>query len=282
MNQGTLAFDSAMDSGPDPIGGHSPTNSVGRTLEVLAAFDGSRTVLGVSEVAVRAGVPKSTAHRLLNVMSQHGFVRREGNRYRLGERLFELGARALEPRGIRERAVPYMAELHHATLATVHLAVLHNDCVLYVEKIYGHGALPCPSVVGGSNPASCTALGKAILSRSTDKTVERVLGGGLSRPTRKSLHTADAVRRNLQIARDDGFAVDYEELRMGLACVSAPIIDRGTGEAIAALSISAPTSRLNKRRFATLLLTATEALSPVSSRRPLEWIRPHAVKGSPT
>ena len=282
MNQGTLAFDSAMDSGPDPIGGHSPTNSVGRTLEVLAAFDGSRTVLGVSEVAVRAGVPKSTAHRLLNVMSQHGFVRREGNRYRLGERLFELGARALEPRGIRERAVPYMAELHHATLATVHLAVLHNDCVLYVEKI------------SRARGVALSERGRRIQSgelhrprqghppRSTDKTVERVLGGGLSRPTRKSLHTADAVRRNLQIARDDGFAVDYEELRMGLACVSAPIIDRGTGEAIAALSISAPTSRLNKRRFATLLLTATEALSPVSSRRPLEWIRPHAVKGSPT
>ncbi|ODQ86175.1 IclR family transcriptional regulator [Mycolicibacterium holsaticum] len=281
MNQGALALDSAVNSGHDQVDGPSPTNSVVRALEVLAAFGGSRTVLGVSEVAVRAGVPKSTAHRLLNMMSQHGFVRRKGNRYRLGERLFELGTRAVEPRGIRERAVPYMTELHHATLATVHLAVLHNDYVLYVEKIYGHGALPCPSRVGGSNPASCTALGKALLSRSADETVERVLGGRLPRPTRKSLHTADALHRSLQIARDDGFAVDYEELSMGLACVSAPIVDRGTGEAVAALSVSAPTARLNKRRFATLLMTAAEALSPASSLGPVEWIGPHAVNGPP-
>lgn len=263
MDQATLSMDCV---GPtdEPVEDRTPTNSVGRTLAVLSAFSGSRAVLGVSEIAVRAGIPKSTAHRLLTVMSQHGFVRREGNRYRLGECMFELGSRAVEPRGIRERAVPYMAELHHSTLATVHLAVLHNDRVLYVEKIYGHGSFVCPSVVGGSNPASCTALGKAILAHSAEEVVERVLSSRLPRPTPKSLHTRDSLCRSLRIAREEGFAVDYEELRPGLACVAAPIVDRRTGEAIGALSISTPTSRLNQRRFAAQLLSTAAALSSSS------------------
>ena len=265
MNQAILTINSAQPSDDDPIH-QSPTNSVRRTLDVLAAFDGSRTVLGVSEVAVRAGVPKSTAHRLLNVMSQQGFVRREGNRYRLGERLFELGARALESRGLRERAIPFMAELHHATLETIHLAVLRGNQVLYVQKIYGHGAAPCPTTVGGRNPATCTALGKALLASCTEEAVDDILGGRLPRPTRNSLYTREALRRNLTITRDEGVAVDYEELRMGLACVSAPIIDRSTGTAMAALSISAPTSRFHRRRFTGQLLKASEALSLGSLR----------------
>lgn len=265
MNQASIAIDPVRSSEHDSIH-QSPTNSVRRTLQVLAAFDGSRTVLGVSEVAARADVPKSTAHRLLNVMSQQGFVRREGNRYRLGERLFELGARALEPRGLRERAIPFMAELHHSTLETIHLAVLRGDQVLYVEKIYGHGAAPCPTTVGGRNPATCTGLGKAILSSCSEEAVDAILGSRLPRPTRNSLHTRQALHRNLTISREEGVAVDYEELRMGLACVSAPIIDRSTGAAGAALSISAPTSRFNRRRFTVQLLKATEALSLGSLR----------------
>jgi DNA-binding IclR family transcriptional regulator len=239
----------------------APINTASRTLEVLSAFDGSRAVLGVSEIALRAGVPKSTAHRLLSVLTQHGFVKREGNRYRLAEHLFELGSHALGLPGLRDRAVPYLVELHHATLETVHLAVLHDNHVLYVEKIFGHQAPPCPTTVGGRNPAHCTALGKAILSRSTVDLVERVLVGPLPLLTRQSLRTPEAVSRHLRVARDDGVAVEIEECRTGLACISAPIIDRHTGQAVAALSISSPTSRFDGRRFAARLRRAADELS---------------------
>ena len=243
--------------------GSAPTNVAGRTLEVLSAFDGPRNVLGVSEIAMRAGVPKSTAHRLLSVMAQRGFVRREGNRYRLGERLFELGSRAVEPRGLRDRAVPFMIELHHATRETVHLAVLHGDQVLYIEKIYGHGTQPCPTAIGSSNPATCTALGKAMLAHSAEETVARVLGARLRRLTPRSLCTPDSVLRSLNAAREDQVAVEYEECRLGLGCVAAPIVDVRSGLAVAALSISAPTSHVNRRRFAELLTKAANNLSRV-------------------
>lgn len=238
-----------------------PTSVAGRMLDVLGCFSGPRVVLGVSEIAVRAGLPKSTTHRMLSVMLRHGFVRREGKRYRLEKRVFDLGVRAADPHGLREAAIPYMTELHHATRETVHLAVLDSTDVLYVQKVYGHGSTPCPTTVGGRNPANCTALGKAILSGSGEETVERVLYGRLRRQTNRSLCTAEALGRSVQMARTEGFAVDYEECRPGLACVAVPILDRCTGEAVAALSISARASRLNKHLFAASLVKAANNLS---------------------
>lgn len=239
------------------------TSAASRTLELLSAFDESRSVLGVSELAARTSMPKSTAHRLLAVLIHHGYVKRDGNRYRLAERVFELGSLALRPRGLRERAVPFMAELHHETLETVHLAILHEGHVLYLEKVFGHRAIPCPTTVGGRNPAYSTALGKAILSRSRAETVERVAAGRLRRLTPHTVTTPEMLYRRLNRAQQEGVAVDLEECRMGLTCVAAPIIDRHTGEAVAALSISSPSSRFDERRLGARLRRAAESLSTV-------------------
>lgn len=238
----------------------SPTSAAGRTLDVLRAFLGPKAVLGVSEVALRAGVPKSTAHRFLGVLLDEGFVRREGNRYRLAEEVFSLGARAIGPLGLRERAIPFMVELHHATLQTVHLGVLHGQRVLYVEKIYGHRSHPCPTMIGGSNPAHCTALGKAILSHSRPEVVEAFAERPLSRMTKRSLHTTTDLLRSLDASRENGVSIEYEESCNGLACVAVPILDQ-RGEAVAALSISSSTIRLDKRRFVSQLRRAADALS---------------------
>lgn len=238
----------------------APTSAAGRTLDVLRAFLGPKAVLGVSEIAMRADVPKSTAHRFLGVLLEQGFVRREGNRYRLAEEVFTLGARAIGPLGLRERAIPFMVELHHATLQTVHLGVLHGQRVLYVEKIYGHRSHPCPTIIGGSNPAHCTALGKAILSHSRGEVIDRFAEGPLSRMTRRSVHTATDLLRSLDASRDEGVSTEYEESYNGLACVAVPILDQ-RGEAVAALSISASTMRFDKRRFVSQLRRAADALS---------------------
>lgn len=239
----------------------SPSNAASRTLALLSAFNGSRAVLGVTELANRAAVPKSTAHRLLAVMLQHGYIKRDGNRYRLAEHVFELGSRAAGPRGLRDRAVPYMMELHHETLAVVHLAILHDDQVLYLEKMFGHGGWPCPTKIGGRNPAHCTALGKALLSRSHDDIVENVVRRGLTRLTEKTVGTPGAFYRELSRAQDDGVASEFEQCQLGLACVAAPIIEKHSQLPIAALSISAPTVRFNAARLAYRVRKAADALS---------------------
>ncbi|WP_319455907.1 MULTISPECIES: IclR family transcriptional regulator [unclassified Mycobacterium] len=239
----------------------SPSNVASRTLALLSAFDETRAVLGVTELARAAAVPKSTAHRLLTVMLRHGYIKRDGNRYRLAEHVFELGSRAAGPRGLRDRAIPFMVELHHETRAVVHLAVLHDDQVLYLEKVFGHGGWPCPTAIGSRNPAHCTALGKVLLSRSPGGVVEDIVRRGLPRLTEKTVSVPGAFYRELSRAQDDGVAVEIEQCRLGLACVAAPIIDRRSQQPIAALSISTTTAHFNATRLADRVRKAAAALS---------------------
>lgn len=260
MNEGSAAL--RADGFPrNARDSSSRSNSASRTLALLSAFDESPAVLGVTELARRASVPKSTAHRLLTVMLRHGYIKRDGNRYRLAEHVFELGSRAAGPRGLRDRAVPFMVELHHETRAAVHLAVLHDDQVLYLEKVFGHGDWPCPTVIGGRNPAHCTALGKALLSRSPLGVVEDVVRHGLPRLTVKTVSIPGAFYRELSRAQDEGVASEIEECRLGLACVAAPIMDRRGQHPVAALSVSAPTTRFNAARLAERVRKAAAALS---------------------
>jgi DNA-binding IclR family transcriptional regulator len=237
--------------------------SSGRALTLLDAFAGPRSLLGVSELAARAGVPKSTAHRLLATLVDSGYVRRVEGRYCLAEHAFALGNTlwACRPGGLRERAVPYMMELSQQTQGTVHLAILDGPGVLYLEKLFAHNATPCPTVVGSRRPVHCTALGKSMLAHTDEAQLGRYLSGDLRRFTMHTRVTVDALKRDLDQARKDRVAVESEEYRMGLTCVAAPIVDRETGVAVAALSVSTTPDRVRLRRFASEVLRAADALT---------------------
>lgn len=242
-------------------------SSPGRALALLDAFAGPRTILGVSELAAVAGIPKSTAHRLLATLVAHHYVKRVGDRYCLSEHTFEMGNLlwACRPGGLRERAIPFMIELSHETHETVHLAILDNDSILYLEKLFEHRATPCPTSVGARRPAHCTALGKAILAHSAEATTTSLLSAGLRRFTAHTRVTPEALGRDLERAQDEGVAMESEEYRTGLVCAAAPILDRDTGIAIGALSISASPGRFNLRRFASRLRRASESLNKMPS-----------------
>jgi DNA-binding IclR family transcriptional regulator len=243
--------------------GATRRSSSSRALTLLDAFAGPRAILGVSELAARAGVPKSTAHRQLATLVTHGYVRRVGDRYRLAEHTFEMGNLlwACRPGGLRERAIPFMIELSHQTNETVHLAIRDGDSVLYLEKLFGHRATPCPTSVGSRRPLHCTGLGKAILAFSSETTTDLLLSGPLRRFTPHTRATPNALARDLERARNDGVASESEEYAAGLVCVAAPILDRDTGLAIGAMSVSATPGRAQLHRFASQVLRAAEALN---------------------
>jgi IclR family transcriptional regulator, KDG regulon repressor len=221
------------------------TTSVSKALHLLDSFRYAGPSLGVSELARRAGVPKSTAFRLLAYLEEGGYVERAGKNYRLGWRLFELGNRVqhCRPRGLRDTAIPYLSELYVHTNHVVHLAVLEGSDVVYLEKIHGHQTLRTPTNVGGRVPAACTSLGKAILGFSDTDTIRRVLADGLAQRTPYSISEPGRFLKELTRVREDGIAFDREEAALGLTCVAAPILT--DGRAIAAISVSGPTARFN-------------------------------------
>lgn len=226
------------------------TPSVMKALLLLDAFRGAGPTVGVSEIARRAGVSKSTAFRLLAHLERGGYVERHGTDYCLGRHLFELGNSVpiCLPHGLRDVAAPLLGQLFTRTQKVVHLAVLDGTDVVYVEKLHGPGAVAVSTTVGGRMPAACSSLGKAILAFSDRDTIGRVLKTGLTRRTAYSV--ADPVRLLQELARvrEKGVAFDREEVQLGLVCVAAPVIK--DGRAIAAVSVSAQALGFNPASIA--------------------------------
>lgn len=235
--------------------------SATKALQLLEVFREHGPTLGVSEAARLAGVPKSTAFRLLQHLEDGGYLERDGRLYILGRRLFELGNSVpmCRPHGIRDVALPHLADLFAATGKTVHLGVLDGTDVVYVEKIAGGDSVQVETAVGGRMPASCSALGKAMLAFSDRSVINRVLTEGLVRRTRYSIADPARFLAELRRVNFDRLAVDREEVRLGLVCVSAPILSEG--RSIAAVSVSCHATRFNAAQLGGRVQRTTAAIS---------------------
>jgi IclR family transcriptional regulator, acetate operon repressor len=250
-----------------------PLSSASKTLALLAALGTHGRSFGVTEVAMDIGVPKSTAHRLLKTLEEHRFVARTGSRYRAGARLFELSevARWSEYGELRDAAYRPLNWLFERSGAiAVHLAVLRDQDVMYLDKITSPEGTRLPSRVGGRFPATCTALGKAILAFSATAVVEQVLGAPLARATPFSVTARPQLMDQLDQARSATFAVEREEACQGAGCVAAPVLRNA--EAIAAVSLSMPAvgSRAGRDQNLPYGKLAAEAAAAVADMLPTD------------
>jgi DNA-binding IclR family transcriptional regulator len=237
----------------------APHSVVDRVMLVLGAFDGGEGELGLSEIARRSGLPKSTVHRLVGELAQHGMLGRRGNLIVPGMRLFELGALVARS-DLRAAALPHMADLRAATRQTVHLAVLHGHEVVYVEILRHADAPPLPSRVGGRMPAHATGVGKAILAACPPEVVDAVLDSPLRRLAERTITAPDILRRELAVVRQRGVAYDFGEARAGLVCAASAVC-APDGAVSGALSITGWAGRLDVRRMAPAVRTAALATS---------------------
>jgi DNA-binding IclR family transcriptional regulator len=222
----------------------TPSAMIDRVSLVLDAFDGPGR-LSLAQVVRRTGLPRSSAHRMLERLVQLRWLRRQGRDYELGMRLVELGSLAVHQDRLHRAAQPALHELHRATGLVVHLAVLDGMDVVYLEKISGGFGAAVPSRVGGRQPAHCTAVGKALLAFSDPARVEDFDVDMLSRKTRYSISTRRQLTEELNAIRARGVAYERGESVAGFGCVAAPIGDIGhAGEPLAAVSVCGPLDRM--------------------------------------
>ena len=236
-------------------------NSVlGKVRLILDAFTAESDELTLSELARLSGVAKATVHRLAQELILWGLLERSGTRYRLGLRLFEMGQLVPRQRILRQAALPYMEDLLMATQETVHFAVHDGLDVLYIEKIIGHRGLNKQSRVAGRLPLYCTATGKAILAFSPETLLAEVITQGLRPVTRHTTVSAAVLRKQVERIRQEHIAIEHEETRLGYMSMAVPVF--GSSSVLAgALSITAPTVRMNVSRFSGALRTAGLGIS---------------------
>jgi DNA-binding IclR family transcriptional regulator len=240
-----------------------PDSGVARVAAVLGAFDALHAELRVSEIARRAGLPKSTTSRLVRDLVGHGFLERDahdGSLLHMGTRLFEYGELASRHRNLRAVALPYMADLREATRQTVHLAVLDGTEVVYVEILRSKDAPKMGSRVGGRLPAHASAVGKALLAFGDAEAVEAVCAHGLARVGPRTITAPGLFRRELERIRGAGVAYENEETGPGVGCVASAILG-ADGRPVAAMSISGWCGKLNLRRVGPAVRTAGLAIS---------------------
>jgi DNA-binding IclR family transcriptional regulator len=229
----------------------TPSAVIDRISLVLDAFDGPGR-LNLAQIVRRTGLPRSSAHRMLERLVQLRWLRRSGRDYELGMRLVELGSLAVHQDRLVRAAGPLLAELHRATGLVVHLAVLDGPDVVYLEKVGDRMIGALPTRVGARQPAHCTAVGKAILAYS-DEDAEVNLQ---IRKTKYSICSSSQLAVELAKVRAHGVAFEREESLLGFGCVAAPI--GSPGEAVAAVSVCGPMNRMmfDQRLAAPVRMTA--------------------------
>lgn len=237
-----------------PIASESttPTAVIDRVSLVLEAFDGPGR-LTLAQIVRRTGLPRSSAHRMLERLVQLRWLRRSGRDYELGMRLVELGSLAVHQDRLHRAATPLLHELHRATGLVVHLAVLEGSDVVYMDKVGDRMTAAIPTRVGGRQPAHCTAVGKAMLAYAANPDIQVDI---LPRKTKYSISTHAQLTAEIAKVHAHGVAFDREESLSGFGCVAAPI--GGPGEAVAAVSVCGPMGRMafDQRLAAPLRMTA--------------------------
>ena len=199
-------------------------------------------------------------------MIRLGWLDKPADRYRIGNRLFEIASLAPIRLELREAVSPFLQDLHAATKNTVQLGVLDSTQILVVEKLTGHRAMPMLSQVGGVIPAYCSALGRAILAYSEPEVIDTALAGPLPARTPRTLTSPIAIMRELTTVPDRGWAIDREEGNIGVSCVAAPIFGP-LGGVVAALSVTGPSQLVRADRIGPAVRMASAAASRAYTMR---------------
>ena len=236
--------------------------SVAAALDLLDCFVTDEE-LGVSEIARRLGVAKSTAHRLLTTLTSRGLVEHSTTtgKYRLGVHLFELGHLALSRLDLRRQSVTLLEELREVSGWTVHLSVAQGADTLFLERLPTLRGMQAMEEYRRRWPLHATSSGKALCAYDPVAAQNRI-EAGFPIFTANTISSERQFREELAKVRRQGYATASEEIMSRLASVAAPVLDQH-GVAIAAISIQGSSAELGKNqdRQVRLVVMAAKRLS---------------------
>ncbi|GAA1232868.1 IclR family transcriptional regulator [Prauserella halophila] len=231
-----------------------------RVVRIIEVFTADRRSLTVTEIARATELPVPTTSRLVAELVGHGFlVRDSSGRVRIGMRLWELAHRASPALSLREAAMPFLEDVHHAVGHHVQLSVLDRDEVLCVERLSAPGAIINFTEIAGRLPPHASSSGVLLAAHSSPEFRQRILDRPLHRYTEHTIGDADTLRQALAAARRSGYVISEGHIHVDATSVAVPI--RGSEDAVvAALSVIVPRST-DAFALVPVLRTAARALS---------------------
>lgn len=214
--------------------------SVDRTFDILEFLANEQNGATLVQITEKMDLPKSTAHRLLSVLIQREFVRKNGdnNRYRLGPGFIALCSHYLNSLELKTESSPFMEELSVNTGNVVFLAIRQEDKMVYIDNKEQINSLRKYAIIGQSKPLYCTSLGKALLMGLNDDEIRLVLKHEtFERKGPNTITNIESLLQDIRECKRRGWSLDNQEAEPAINCVAAPIHDY-RGQVIAAVSTS--------------------------------------------
>ncbi len=242
--------------------------AVERALLILELFDEETQELKLTEISARMGLHKSTTHSLVRTLQAHGYMEQDPTtgRYRMGLRLLEKGQQLLQSLDIRQIVRPFLEQFTENSGQTTHLVILDGEAGVYIDKVEGRLAPIRYSWVGRRILLHTSAVGKVLSAYQPGGWIDDLLSDYVFvQRTERTIMDADAFRRELELVRVRGYAIDNEENEAGVRCAAVPVLDY-RGQVAAAISLSTVVARVDDDSLEGLILELQETARAVSRK----------------
>ena len=220
-------------------------------MSILSLFSYDEPALTLTEIVEATGINKTTVFRIVATLENAGYLVRDADtrRYRPGIKVLQLGFTAISSLDIRQVARPYLEQLSQEVGETVSLSVLDGMEIVYIDRVRNRQIVGVVLGLGSRLPAHCASMGKAMLAYLPPEELRRRLNQADLKPrTPKSLVDWTALEDELARVRQQGFAINDEELEIGLRAVAAPIWD-SSNQVVAATNITGTAAMISLERM---------------------------------
>ncbi len=251
--------DAALYRGGDP----DFMTSLARGLHVIRAFSGVDRRLTIADVSRATGLTRAVVRRCLYTLRELGYAATDGRTYSLQPRILNLGYAYLSTAPIPIAAQPVLEELSERVGEATSVAVLDDGEVVYVARAATRRIVAVTLGVGSRVPAYCTALGRVLLAgMHPEQATQELSKFELVAHTRFTVTSRRRIEEIIAESRAEGFAVNDQELEIGLRAIAVPVRNV-VGDTVAAMNVSAQASRVTRRE---LLETALPLLRAAAER----------------
>jgi len=239
--------------------------SVDRALSILEVFS-YHEELGVTEISKLIGLNKSTTYGLLSTLFEKGYIDKKANgKYCLGLKLLELGQYVQNRLDVRNIARPLLEDLCEKYEETIHLVLHNRGEAYYVDKVESARSIVNITQVGKKVALNASSVGKIILAYMPPEQQEKELALPLKQYTPNTIINPQELRQHVELVREKGYALDMEEIELGIRCVGAPLRNY-TGVVIGAFSCSAPATRVSNEKLTEIIEAVKDTALKISRK----------------
>jgi IclR family transcriptional regulator, KDG regulon repressor len=252
-----------------PTAAKACVGSVERAFAILEFLNSTRRGWNISEISRKLQIPKSTTHILVSTLDQLGYIRQfeSSRRFQLTPKILEIGRNALKCNPLPQLALSHLHWLVQETKLTAHLGIVHENRVVFVQKVEGPGVIKIDTYIGKCSDFHCTGVGKAILAFQPQDKLDSLLSTHtFDRFTKKTITSKVAFVAELARVKQSGYSVDDEEEELGVRCVAAPVLLDGT--ALAAVSVTGTAAQIRTESMDRMISLTKSVAGRISASLP--------------